>query len=218
MKLKYLLFLLLILPLTVNADCSTKELTRLRKLANNVTTDVRYETKTYEEEGETFEDSQFNIIFTNVIEDLYIYDEDYLNWFYPENGIATADDYASGKTFHFSVKSTKCGPQKLADIYVTVPFFNNYYNKDVCKGYSKLSVCQKWVKYYKSEEEIQTYIEKYNEEYSNQEEESKNVKGIFDYLIIYFKEYYYIIIPIGIVVLLIGIIIYKNYRKKTDLF
>lgn len=232
-KIKYLFIMLFLLPFSVNAaTCTNSEITRLRKMASNVTYDVsarivvedyeyeltdENENPTGEKEKIHIEGDIYDITFTNVFEGLYLYDENHIQRYYPENNTVKALNYSPGKTYNFSVRSTKCDGIRLSSVYVPVPRYNTYYNKEICEGYESLSVCQKWIKNSLTEEEVEAYIKKATEEKEIEVVEKEEVKGLFDYLLEYYIKYYYIALPATIIILLTIIILEKRKIDKESI-
>ena len=212
-KIKYLILFLFLIPIGVSADCNNAELIRYKKLAGNVTYSVE---SIKGEDGE--ETGTFNIKFTNLIEGLYVSNSFQYRDYKPNNGIATVSGYYGGVNNHFAIRNSKCPRVNLITMDIKLPIYNSYYKEEVCKNYQTIPVCQKWVTSPVDEEAIQNYIDKNTikkEEVINK----KDVKGIFDYVLDYYVKYYYIAIPITIVILVLIILIYKIYkRKKESLF
>lgn len=215
------LILFLLLPFKISADtCGSNELARLRKLAGNVAADYHYGSFELvdEESGERDTSEGFIMNFTNLFEDLYVYDTTYGYRYYPNNAVAVANNYSDNNNYKFVVRSPRCGSKNLTTIYVKVPAQNIYYDQEICKGYNHLSVCQKWVSENRSAEEIQDYIDRYNEQRQKDNVEKPKVKGIFDYLFDFIVQYYYIVIPVVAVIGLLVVLILINKRKKDRLF
>ncbi len=212
-KIKYLVLFLFLLPFNVFADCSNQEVVRYKKLATNVNYSIE---SIQNESGE--ETGTFNIIFTNLVEGLYVSNSFQYRDYKPNNGVATVSGYYGGVNNHFAIRNSKCPKVNLITMDVKLPIYNSYYKEDICKDYQNAPVCQKWVTMTVDEEAIQNYIDKNTikkEEVINK----KDVKGIFDYVFDYYVKYYYIAIPITIVILVLIILIYKVYkRKKESLF
>lgn len=203
-----LLFIVLLLPSSVSALCSNTEKVRLASLAQNVS--ITY-TPVETEAGVTF-----NITFTNLQPDFYIKDVRYQYMHYYIKNEMTLHGYSPNTNYRFDIYGTGDCNTRLYSHYITTPGYNPYYKDKVCEDFSG-SICQKWVNI---NYDYDTFILEVNKLKANQKEDVKSnndekIMGIYDYLIEFFVNYYFIILPVIIVVCITLII---QLRKKDDLF
>ena len=203
-----LLFIVLTLPSSVSALCSNAEKVRLASLAKNVS--VTY-TPVETEAGVTF-----SLTFTNLQPDFYIKDVNYqYNHYYSANEL-TLPGYPPNTNYRFDIYGHGDCNIKLYSHYVTTPGYNLYYKDKACENFSE-SICQKWVNI---NYDYETFVKEVNKLKAIKNENKiqnndEKVMGIYDYLIEFFINYYFIILPVIIVV---GIILIIQLRKKDDLF
>ena len=213
-KLFIMLILLIILfPIKTNAlVCSNQDMVKLKSMAQNITTNYDYK--------EENNNVTFNITFSNLSPDLYLVDVTNKKNYYYNNTEMTYNGYKSGESYKFKVYSTNslCDTSVLYTVYVTLPYFNSYYNNELCKGIEEYELCQKWSSVNISYNEFKNKVDKYKEvieEENNENNTDNEVKGIFDYIRDFYISYYYIILPL---IILISIIYIYNKNKKNDLF
>lgn len=203
-----LVFIILLLPSSVSALCSNNEKVRLASLARNIS--VTYDPI------ETETGVTFDITFTNLQPELYIKDVTYqYKHYYNENEL-TLHGYSPNTNYRFDIYGHGDCNIKLYSHYLTTPGYNPYYKDKVCEEFSA-SICQKWVNINYN---YDTFILEVNKLKANQKENVKSnndekIMGIYDYLIEFFVNYYFIILPVIIVVCITLII---QLRKKDDLF
>ena len=201
-----LLFLVLI-PKSVLATCDDSEITRLQRLANNVNYSVTYNEKNH----------LFTIYFNNLKKDLVINDT-YTSENYNVNGELAIIRNASGDyKFNIYANNKECTTNTLISKYINVPYYNGYYNSDLCKNIENYGYCSKWFKTGISNETIISKINDYKkniktEETKTEYSESKvdKIKRIITEI---YSKYYFIFLPIIIVIF--GIPVYikeKNSR------
>lgn len=207
-KIYILLFLFVLLPINIKADtCTNEDMVKYQSLANNIS-------YTYD----FIEDqNSFNIVLSNLDSSLYIYDlSKNQNYYYIDSELALAN-YSSGSTYKFKIYSTNKACGFLKTIYINTPAYNSYYKDELCEGIEDYKYCKKWanvqVNYEKFKEEVISYKEEI--EKSNEIIVEEEYKSIFDYILEYYIAYYYIGLPILIVLSLIYIII---KRRKDRLF
>lgn len=204
--------LILLLPIQSKAIiCTNENKVRLQTLAQNI--NISYD---YQEENGGI---TFRAILTNIHEDLII--EDVTNGvIYKEHGNELIiSNLKSDKSYRFDIKTEKyfCHHEKLYTHYLNTPSYNPYYQDEVCHGVESYTLCNKWQKITTSYEVWKQKVEDQKNSQAKEEpivkEETK--KGIFDYIIDIYIQYYYIILPLFI---LSGIVIIYRHNKKEDLF
>ena len=202
-----LLFLVLMPNNIVKADCSDSEIVRLQRIANNVNYSVLYNEKT----------NQFTIYFSNLKKDLILNDT-YTKKNYNLDGEVSIIRNASGDyKFNIYANDKECTENILISKYINVPYYNGYYNSDICKGIENYGYCAKWFKTGISNETITKNINDYRKKISVEITEKKKIETNIDRLkkiiVELYVKYYYIILPS--VILILGIIIYKNNKKNS---
>lgn len=206
--LKGLLCLIILSPLCVKAlACNNATKIRLQKLAQNITTSYDY--------VESGSSVIFNITFENMNSELYLINSSNGEEYYAD-GELTLNNYEAGKNYKFEVRSTDvlCNTKPLSYIYVNLPFYNPYYNDAICDGIS-YKYCNKWQKNTLSYDEFIQNVREYRNSLIQKNEPTVQIKGIFDYIMEFYISYYFIILPLIIVISVTGIIV---YIKKTSLF
>ncbi len=209
-KMAFFLLVYLCFPvfMSVKAECNQQETIRISKLMSNVNSSY-----TFNEE-----DQSFTIRFTNLVDDLYLYDENYFEAYYPENGEVILYDALPSYSYEFTVRSTKCEDTRV-NRYVTLPFYNPLYKEEICQGVTGLSLCEKWASTPDlTEEEFVAEVTAYKNRKAGQEQEKEEVDGLFDIIINFFVKYYFIVIPVVIVLCVVGIVLKVKLNKKNKLF
>ena len=206
--LKGLICLIILSPLCVKAlICDNADVIRLQKLAKNITTSYDY--------VENNSSVQFSITFENVSNELYLKNSSSGEEFYGD-GEFTLNNYSAGENYKFEVRSTNalCNTKALSYIYVNLPPYNPYYNDPICNGVS-YKYCNKWQKNTLSYDEFVQDVTNYKNSLITIYETSQQIKGLFDYIVEFYANYYFIILPVLILFSVIGITV---YTKKNRLF
>ena len=206
--LKGLICLIILSPLCVKAlICDNADVIRLQKLAKNITTSYDY--------VENNSSVQFSITFENVSNELYLKNSSSGEEFYGD-GEFTLNNYSAGENYKFEVRSTNalCNTKALSYIYVNLPPYNPYYNDPICNGVS-YKYCNKWQKNTLSYDEFVQDVTNYKNSLITNDEKSQQIKGLFDYIVEFYANYYFIILPVLILFSVIGITV---YTKKNRLF
>lgn len=211
-KIKILLFLVFLMPIIVNAECSIEDEIRLENLSNNITSSY-----TFDEVNQTF-----TITFTNLNSDLLLKDIDN-NKIYSLNGELSIKKTTSGEhQFYIFDKSEECSSIKLKVISVELPYYNKYYKNEKCNDFYDKYYCNKWLKTDVSYDEWKTNVDTYKTDKKEEKQETKTEEkvnnNLFDLIkkyILIASSYYYIILPAIIVIYIIAAYI-KD--KKDSLF
>lgn len=204
-----IIFIITILyPIKVDGLCSNSEITRRSALAKNISITYNY----IEENGKV----SFYLTLTNLQPDFYIRDVATQNLYYYSTNEITLYGYKPNVSYRFDVYGTGECNERLYSHYVTLPGYNPYYSDPICNGINS-SICQKWVNINYDYETFVKEVNKIKEKQMIDTEEPvvEEVVGLYDYLINFFVNYYFIILPIIIIVCL-TIILMK--REKDDLF
>lgn len=207
-----LLSLALLIPTIVKADCNDQESIIIQNKARNITTSYLYD--------ET--NNRYTITLNNITNEFKVYSYRLGRYINSNNGEANIVVNAGGEyRFDISLKADTCGYNITEYKYVKLPFYNRYYNSDICKGIEEFKYCQKWFDTYQYDSKVIDQINNYknNLKKNDTKEDNKHIKSIFEYVLDFLIKYYkiiaYIILPI-ILIILIVIIIRK--RKKEELF
>lgn len=211
-KMFFLVFIALIffIPLNVSASCNYSEVVRLKKIANNLTTSYNYVTS---------ENSVvFNIIISNLHQDIYLYDvysdKDY---YYDNSSEINIGGFNPGVTARFLVKSNfgNCKGETISTTYVNLPNYNSYWNDPLCEGISEFSLCQKWTTsaintYAAFKSEVIAYKLSLITDETEVEDEQYS-ESILSIVLQYILQYYYLFL---IAIILICLIVIYRLRKK----
>lgn len=209
---KILLVILLLIPSVVLARSKTKcdytLVSNLKKLTSNV--DVTY---TYRIESANI---YYDITLSNIQPDMYFIDTiNDKTYYYSDtvNGEITLRDYYSGKvTYSFYSNNNECLNEKLGVKTVNLPYFNGYYEFSECEGLENYKLCQRWSKFDGTYDDFLNGISNY-EKNNSYVEYVKTDLNWFDKLIGFYIKYYYILLPLTIMVF-VGILYLVRYIKN----
>lgn len=208
------LFFLLVLcawPFMVNAECTYSEKYELNALSSYI--DYAYD---YNESTGLFTINLFNI-------------EDRLELRYenkvyePENGEVIISNIAPGTRLSIDVYSTvqnECYNEYLRVIYVSIPYFNRFYDSILCDGYEELDICNsRFLDYQISNQTFILLLNNYEFSLNDKELDSGSVldHGWFNKAVIVLKNNYLkIVICILSTVLSVSIfnVVYRKVKHK----
>lgn len=204
--------MILLLPLSVKAECSNSEKVRLQKIAGNVNFKIDY--------TENYPKVDFHITITNMHPDIRIFDT-YTGNIYtygmdPNNqSEITIYNYKDDKTIQYIFYSqyANCKDEIVFKNYVTLPSYNHYYMDKLCQGLNGYKLCQKWEKNTMNYAEFLTSINKYRENHNitNNATDNDNEKYKYDEIINFVSKYYlFILIPI--IIICSGLIVYLDKK------
>lgn len=210
-KYKYLVLTILLFIICPNVDaslCSDNAKVNYQSLAKNISS-----TYEYVETSNTF-----NIIFTNVASNLYIKNiETNETYNYTGNEMALFN-FMPGQSYKFGIYTTDfdCRNDNMYTIYINLPYYNPYYNHELCSGIESYKYCKKFINRSVTYEEFINNVEDYRKKINKSDiTVSQEEKGILDYILEFYINNYYIILPIIIVLCLI----YRwKYNKEQELF
>lgn len=122
---KVLLFILMLIPVYVNAVCDNSEIVNLGKLASNITYDTEYSKSL----------SKYTVTFYNVVEDIYLEYND-KKYSPNQNNEVTISDLEEGNVIDVVVypNASDC-KSSLLTISVKLKYYNTFYNDSRCKKY-----------------------------------------------------------------------------------
>ncbi len=132
---KYMLVLLSLLPFLVSAkDCDWGEEAEKRNLARNISWAYEY----YLVKNEM----RFNIIVSNLYEDLYIIDTSTSKKYTKSEFVI--ENLADNQKLSFEIYSKECNDRNVGSKDIALPKYNKYYGTKYCEGISEFSSCRKW--------------------------------------------------------------------------
>lgn len=207
-----LICMLFLIPVTTKAlMCSNEKKARFREQAKNISVNYEY--------TETEDDIIFNIKFTNVPSEFYIFNVENGDRNSTDNCEIVISNVEKNKSYKYWVYTTDslCDEEVLYTHYITIPAYNKYYKDKLCTGIEDYKLCSKWLNTNMSYEEWQSKVNKYLKSLEKKEEviEEEKTEGIFDQIIAFYGSYYYFILPGIIICAIIGMVL---YNKKHDLF
>lgn len=197
----------------VDAACSYEESSRLQKFLNNIQVSYDYEEKN---------NISFKVTFTNIPKDLYLVNS-FTGQIIAHTG-ETLGEYveqnlSSGQDIRYIAYGNRgeCKDELIGIKYVSLPYYNKYYDDPLCEGIEEYSLCQKWTthsltSYEKFSSEIKTYKESLKKEPIIRPEEEKTL-GMFDYFTTFLLKYYYGFL-ITIIIICSIAIYYLNKKNK----
>lgn len=165
----------------------------------------------------------FNILFTNITDSLYLIDMNTMQEFRNQSEI-TIYNVIPGNSYRYGVFTSDlnpCSGSSIYNIYVTLPFYNPYYKDSLCDGISH-KYCQKFINKAISYDEFKENINEYRNKLISDSDSKKDdledktlLEKIFDYLLNFYIKYYFVILPLIIIITVIEII---RINKKDSLF
>ncbi len=208
MKKIFLLFLLLIIPISVKADCDNDEIIRLQKIANNINTNYEYDDIS----------NSFSITFTNVSNELIIEDINNKLDYYGDLEFTINNLSSNEYTYYVYAKDKNCYESELTIKNIQLPYYNQYYNYKECTGIENYEMCSKWlpknINYDDWLKDVTEYRKSIKQDNKTIKHDSK--KTIFgkirDIIVDLYVTHYNIFLPI-IILSLCAIIYLKN---KSD--
>lgn len=209
-KLKKFIVMLLIclMPISVNAACTSSEKARLKKIISNVNISYDYTANRY--------NAYFNIKVNNLTSDIYFIDSYGKTYSGDLNGEANLSNYPSGNSYSLSFYgSNSCFGEKISTLYVTTPTYNPYYLNSVCDDAKEYELCQKWASHSLNKIEFVQKVKEYKEKKGiiDDSDIKKDISYI-DFTISFIKSYGIYILGIVLVI----IIVIKIVRYKKDSF
>lgn len=205
-KLKLLLFMIIFLPFSVSAACSTQDLSRYKTLAGHINNYY------------TFNGSTFDVTLYNVSNELRVVDKTNNKTYYSDSNIGNlvVNNLSQGSIINFAVYpiNGECSDYRVLTVYVNLPYFNSYYNDPVCNNNSS-NLCSKWVNtsFYTYDEFVNRVAKKKKEEFVEEQKPEEEIRkyGFFDFL----GDYY---IPILLFIIITGSIgiYYLDKKSKFD--
>lgn len=232
----FFLFLLISIPFVI-VEATNYDDSKLKQIASNINYDMSY--------VEVNHQVTFTIRFTNVYQDVYLYDvEKDKRYDGTNHGEIILSGYQPGKSYRFEVRNQKEGQDKtivlptwdgtkyydkvitipgeeipmtpISTIYISTPSYNPYYSDPVCDGFDQIKLCQRWEPHSLSYEEFIKSVEK-----EKAKIKAKNLKPLKDVEETFWdriKPYILLIIATPIFLVAIIIIIVKNVKEYNTTF
>lgn len=207
-KIFIVMLLICLMPISVNAACTSSEKARLKKIISNVNISYDYTANRY--------NAYFNIKVNNLTSDIYFIDSYGKTYSGDLNGEANLSNYPSGNSYSLSFYgSNSCFGEKISTLYVTTPTYNPYYLNSVCDDAKEYELCQKWASHSLSKIEFVQKVKEYKEKKGiiDDSDIKKDISYI-DFTISFIKSYGIYILGIVLVI----IIVIKIVRYKKDSF
>ena len=204
-SIKYILLLLIILlgNIKVYAEsCDSDDIQRLKVLAENV--EVSYEKDENAVLNGLKVNNVYSVYFNNMTDEMYVVDSKKgINYDTITDGVLRIDGVNNnGKSIKYKIYSKNCN-KSLRSLYVRLPFYNVYYNEEICKDYKDLDFCQE----YTTEVYTYGYIENAINDLNKKDETDENNENGKNKKII-------ISVVIVLVCLLIVFVIFKVLRDR----
>jgi len=200
------LFLFIISIQTINAECNSKDLSNLRTLANEITYETKYD----------YNDGYFDIIFYNVVDDLYIYYKDKI-YYSDKNNTLTIKDVKQGLNVKASIKANLSGCNSEITVkYINLLYYNYFYGSDLCKGYDDLTACNsEFLSYPNSEQIVNNAIK--NHEQKKADEIEIEIEHEEETLLIRVRKIinrWWLKVLLAVVTTAITLVIYNRFYRK----
>lgn len=207
-KIIFSIFLSIIMIPSIKASCTDDEMIKLSKLANNINVKEFYNKN----------NQSFSVKISNISREFVI---SYNGEEYFEDIEFQIDNVSSGSNkFIIYAQDKTCTSDSLVTKYINLPYENPYYDKDECIGLEDYTYCERWINSKISYEtwysKVKSYKENKKEEIKNENiVNESNVDKIKRFLTNLYVNYYFIILPVIIIIL--GVVIYIR-NKKDQLF
>ena len=207
-KIRYIILLILMFPIMINASCDYKKLQEHTKLSNDIYYEIEYLEKS----------NKFNVKINNLYEGLYIkYNED----IYTGNSSneVVIKDIEEGTNMAITVNSNARDCDSfIKSIIIKIEYYNEYYDSVMCNKYKdKLTVCSKKYLPYKINQSLFNNIisnyEKNNVIDDKKDEKKVEEKDLYDNVQDFLSEWGIIIILMILSALISSIIFRIKFRK-----
>ena len=221
-RIKYVILIIITL-LTINVKgaetCDSKEFARLKELAAKVEFDYDYKLVNDVEPLFTIKAVNLNKdIKVLIIEDYY--SGRYKEFKDNEEHVATIDKFKPGERVVVTIKGNvpnMCAGKTVLTKTIKLPYYNFYYDEEVCKGNEEFKYCKQLIDNNITEKEFnkqlkqytdKKYIEEMEEKESNEKEPEQSSTDIVKIVAI---------VVVAIVIVTIIVMIIMKRRKKNKL-
>ena len=190
------------------AGCDFSDVSRMKQIVSNINVSYNYRIVN--------DEAYFDVIVSNLTNEIYVTDNYYKNNFYSSNGELVIPNVKSNSIYlKFNSNRQECKGLLLGNRYEQFPIFNKYYDDEVCLNVP-ISYCNRWVNKEYTLEEIKDAIDKYNNSIVDQPEKPTEViykKNILDKIIEFYTKYYYFVLA-GIIILCTAIILINKKKNQ----
>jgi len=196
--------------------CEYSKVSRLKSLVSNVNLSYDY----YISDGKAY----FNVTINNIVPEIYFIDSKTLKRYDFTNtndGEITITGYNNQDgIYKFYSNLPECNGIKLGNKFYSFPYYNSYYDTDICRKNSSYTLCKKWKKVTISYQELEKKINTYNEQKKENEQPGNPSivykKTALDYFVEFYVKYYYIML-IGIIVVCVTVMIISTRKNRFDI-
>lgn len=201
-------------------SCSTKELNTLKQLASNIKVSYELQDDTYNESHTYY----YVISFLNLSEKFYLQNHGGMIYDYDEMPSRKLENYGEGRTYSFNIYAsdkTNCKGTKIVTKKVSLPYYNDYSQKEECKGNEEFELCQP---YYSGVIESNDYfyqkLNEYKSKINNDNKKNEEMTAL-DRMINLYVNNLIVSIPITVVVIggiiTIGVVLVRRRSKKVKI-
>ncbi len=215
-KVYWILLLLLLFPIrasaiheVIDARCTTELKKSLREDAKNVAYRL---TKV-----ENKDDVTYSLLFYNVTNDIYLEDGN-------GNKYGTKlENLKPGTSLMISIYASNknyCNGYKAGSKLIKVPYYNKYSKSDLCKGYENYSLCKEDSNITMTQKEFEKAMSDYINSLKPKQEEQKQQEeqtNKFDFIEFINDYWVYILIPLVVILITIGVVMLINKRKNRGI-
>lgn len=201
-------------------ECEVTNMTKLQKLASNITSTYDYEE--IFNENSKYGDVTFTVMLSNLNENLYIVErESEQRYNYTSNEMIFRN-IKPGRSIAYDVygNGLGCVGERILTLYVNVPPYNKYYTDEICEGIEDSKLCSRWYKMDVTYNEFKSKVEKYKASIVIKPEETDNKKSFEEIFIevVAFLDRYKMVIFMPIVIISAILIVFLKYLNKKDEF
>lgn len=185
-KLKLLLFSVLLIPVSIKADCTNQEITKYKSLSGNI--DYYYEYN-----------GNFDITLYNLSSELYVRSLNTESEYSIPGGIGEAriNGITPGTAVKLAIypKNSACSDFRVRTIYVNLPYYNKYYQEEICINNTS-QLCSKWVNTsnYTREQFIEQVKKTGKSTVEEEKEHEESKTSILEHIGIFIGKYYILIL------------------------
>lgn len=188
-KLKLLLFSVLLIPVSIKADCTNQEITKYKSLSGNI--DYYYEYN-----------GNFDITLYNLSSELYVRSLNTGSEYSIPGGIGETriNGITPGTAIKLAVypRNDKCSDYRVRTIYVNLPYYNKYYQEEICENNTS-SLCSKWVNTSNySREQFIEQVKKTKKTVEEEKETEEDKTTILEHIGMFIGKYYILILLVVI--------------------
>ena len=118
-------------------------------------------------------------------------------------------------SFQIYSEDNYCDNNYLNKLFVEIPTYNSLYKDELCVGIENYKYCQKWFSKKIEYDEFVDNVTQYKESLKKEEViVDEEYKSIFDYLLEFYLNWWYVILPFIIVGCIVSIIMLKKRENR----